>query len=425
MARQGHYWDSFSFCSDESWTHLPSGSERDAASVSSRSRGTHYPTRSGRCPRGGESDNPSENMLKKTRKAYRSQRQHDNKRKADEHSSSTANSWQAQRELDGRASPKTHRVAQDEGWTREEWKQWHAAYSQHEWEMAKHQKQMGEDTHVTVWKDNWDTTRQLYYSTYTVVTNEECKATFDPPDQPNEKKTNIETLQAAGAIVVHEDSPKQPHTVSDLGQLPLEDFTGSFAKHSYGLASNYCKTCRGEIKLVSEFACFKQAVRKGKHEYEMIVDDDAELSKMKGLPFRNLSSAKGCDDDYEVTIVHVCVHCAERLAHAPDVESPVFKDYPRIHHGGVSEGGGWRLTKKWKRAAARSLGPPSNTERSKNIRHIIEGIVEKAKRREVSGRVKKARSGLRRDRIGSRRSPRTLDKTRDAASCTRTTVTRK
>ena len=327
-------------------------------------------------------------MLKKTRKAYRSQKQYDNKRKADDQSSSTANSWQARRELDGRASPKTQRVAQDEGWTEEEWKQWKADYSQHEWEMANHQKQMGEDTHVTVWKDNRDMTWQAYYSTHAVVTNEECKATFDPPDQLNEKKTNIEKLQAAGAGVVHEDSLEQPHTVSDLGRLPLEDFTGSIAKHTYGLAGNICKTCKGEITLASGFACFKQTVRKGKHGFEMIVDDDAALSKVKGLPFKNLSSAKGWlgPDDDEVTIAHVCVHCAERLAHAPeafsdgqvDVESSLFNHYPRIHHC-AAEGGGWCLNKKWKRAAARSLGPPSNTERSKNIRHIIEGIVRKAK----------------------------------------------
>ena len=408
MVRQGHYCDSFSFSdrSDESWTRL--GSERDTESESARYSGMReYLTRNGRSPRGGENGTPAsegstyedpkkgerdQSMLKKARKANRSQKQYDNKRKVDDQSSCTAHSWHARRELDGRASPKTQRVqqAQDEGWTEEEWKQWREDWYQHEWEMANHQRQMGEDTHVTVWKDCRDETWQAYNSTHAVVTNEECKAMFDPPDQPNEKKTNIEKLQAAGAAVVHEDSPEQPHTVSDLGTIPLEEFAGSLAKHTYGLAGNSCKTCKGEITLASGFACFKQTVRNGKYEFEMIVDDDAALSKVKGLPFKNLSSAKGWlgPDDGEVTIAHVCVHCAERLAHAPeafsegqiDVESPLFHNYPRIHHCAATEGGGWCLNRKWKRAAARSIGPPSNTERSKNIRHIVEGIVRKAER---------------------------------------------
>jgi hypothetical protein len=147
---------------------------------------------------------------------------------------------------------------------------------------------------------------------------------------------------------------------------------------------------------VSEFACFKQLKKKGICKFQIIQEDDALMSRAKGEPARNLATATGWHDERVAvtTAIHMCIDCAEKHDFFPegfeggviDAEDPKFHGYPRIYHGADPKGGcnhehPNKVTKKWRRAATKSMAPPPKSQRSRNIRNILERIVRDADKR--------------------------------------------
>jgi hypothetical protein len=371
--------------SDSSWTKL------DEGSVSRKSP-----------PRDAEGTQLGGSMLKKHKAAHRRQAQNNNKRQAASKSQDVGRTWRGKRDMEDDISPdiaereeKRMKALNQYGegewkdkaaqWSTKEWQDWDDSWDDNKYQMEKHALAKT-DTHVIIKKDCSEETAAPYYQNHALVPLDEARQAYDPSDAPNEDALNREVLAKAGATAI-EDQRNPFLTVQDTGSIPLEHMAGGCIAASWGRGLHQCDLCQRVILLVSDFAAFKQSKNKGICKFEIIQDDDALMSKAKGEPAKNLATAEGWigADTWVVTVRHMCVDCAEKLAFYPQgfekgtiaADDPKFRDYPRIYH----EEGTNRLTKKWKRAAANSFAPAPKSQRSRNITNILEKIVRDADKR--------------------------------------------
>ena len=269
--------------------------------------------------------------------------------------------------------------AHDQDWNKY-WSQW----KNHAHEMAKEQKAKGVETHVVVKKAWEDGDTRPYAGNHKLVTKEQARAEYDPPDQLGDKERLIVALNKSDAKTIVEETDKQPLVVAEIAE---NVFTGG-CSHIWRMRHGYnCETCDEYLTYAGTFACHTKSVLLDKRKYEMVKDVDAMVARAKGEDFANLATAKGwlSPNEAHVKLVHICINCAEKIEFLPqafesgkliDPKDPIFDECPRIYH--TQDGKEWKSNRKWRRAATQSISPASDSERARTISGIMEGIARDA-----------------------------------------------
>ena len=340
--------------------------------------------------KGREANWETDTCLKRARQDERQKMEDGKTRQISSKATYQGQAWREGREASGRSTGWSSSASWDEQGDQRKWWDAHQhQWNEHAYEMAKERKAKGEDKYVVVKKawEEYDT--RPYACNHKLVTKEEAKAEYDPPDQPGDKERLVEALQAAGATTTVKETEQQPQVVEDIGEnSTLDGFTGGCA-HLWRLRHGYeCEACDRYLTYAGTFACYTKSSLHGEHKYEMVTDVDGMVARAKGENFDNKATAKGwlMPNEAQVKLVHICIDCSEKIEFLPrafasgkliDSQAPMFDDCPKIYHDKTEEGG-WKPNRKWRRLSALSIAPASNSERAKKINNIMDGIARNA-----------------------------------------------